>query len=119
MGTPKSFTSSTYDFFRKLGIQDLVPNNKEGCFYYDQDDKHLSDNFYIDGTLSYMYKPWIYEKIKSNTILFLDYQDKVGRYFSQLQMNYENLDATIDYDEGVNSINEWFKLRPFDNSYFQ
>ena len=34
IGSPKSFTTSAYDFIRNFGVKDLVKNNKESCFFF-------------------------------------------------------------------------------------
>ena len=93
LGSPKSFTTSAYDFIRNFDVKDLVKNNKESCYFFDNDLNNLKkDKYYIDGTMSYFYKPEVYERLKDNTILFLNYTKRSTAYLNHLHMNYECLD---------------------------
>lgn len=111
-GTPKSFTSTTYDFLKNAGMTDVIEDFKEGCYYFDHGNRDIKgDGFFIDGSMPYAYKPAIYKKIKNNLILYLDYQKKTERYFSQLQMNFEFLDESFSYTDSIKLINEYFVQR--------
>lgn len=120
IGSPKSFTTSAYDFIRNFGVKDLVKNNKESCYFFDNGLNNLKkDTYYIDGTMSYFYKPEVYERLKENTILLLNYTKRSTAYLNHLHMNYECLDEIFSYHDSIQLIEKFFEGRPkYSLTYF-
>ena len=119
IGSPKSFTTSAYDFIKNFGVQDLVKNNKESCYFFDNDHKNLDKNtYYIDGSNAYFYKNKYYKRLKENTILFLNYTDRSTTYLNHFHMNYECLDEVFSFHESYELISDFFQNRPQQHQTF-